>query len=64
MKTIALVAVITFVSGMAAASETKNVYRVFRLSANEVAVSCSNGADPTTFPKLTGQDALIISCGK
>lgn len=64
MKTIALVALITFACGVAVASGAKTDHTVCRISANEVAISCKNGGDPTTFPKLTGQDALLVSCGK
>jgi hypothetical protein len=39
-------------------------YKVFRLSSRQLAVVCLDGADPTIYPKLTGQDALVISCGK
>lgn len=64
MKTIILTAVLT-VAAVASieAAELKTIYKVFKLSPNELAVSCLNGADPTTYPKLLGSDALIISCG-
>jgi hypothetical protein len=65
MRILAAVALTVLVVAMLAKATTaKALYKVSRLSISEVAVSCENGADPTTYPKLNGLDALIISCGR
>ena len=65
MKTILTAAFVVIVFTLGCyASQTKTVYRVFKLTDHELAVTCTNGGDPTTQPKLTGEDALIISCGE
>jgi hypothetical protein len=67
MKTVIAVALLVMVAvtGYAAGSSTeKPLYKIFRLTRNQVAISCADGADPTLYPKRTGQDALIITCGE
>jgi hypothetical protein len=66
MKTILVIAVLVTVCTVSYAAGTtdKPVYKIFRLTRNEVAIACTNGGDPTFYPKQTGQDALIISCGE
>jgi hypothetical protein len=65
MKTtiITAVAILIFTLGCYA-GQSKTVYRVFKLTDHELAITCLNGGDPATMPKLTGEDALIVSCGE
>lgn len=56
------IVVILILVGAAIASErTQYIYKLSRLSATEVGISCTNGGDPTG--NKIG-DTLIISCGK
>ena len=60
-KTLAtLTAVLLFAGFALAQSKPKSIYKVFHFSANEVGITCQNGADPTG--RKVG-DILIISCG-
>jgi hypothetical protein len=65
MKTVIVSAVLAFVFAIGCfAGQTKTVYKVFRLTDSELAVTCQNGADPAIAPKPYGKSALIISCGE
>lgn len=43
-------------------AESKYVAKASHLGSYSIAVSCTNGADPTVAGKVG--DALIVSCGK
>jgi hypothetical protein len=57
----ALLAALLFAAAFAYGTQPKPNYRVTRLSANAVGVSCLNGGDPTG--RKVG-DVLILTCGE
>lgn len=60
MKTVAIAALV-LLAMIVGQAESKYILSSKRLSSTEVALSCSNGADPTG--RKIGE-TVIISCGK
>ena len=61
MKTLITLAAVIALAQVSGTAESKNILSGKRLSTTEVALSCSNGADPTG--RKIG-NTVIISCGR
>lgn len=61
MKKTYVVITLIVLSALAIA-ESKYICKVAHLGTNDIAVTCTNGADPTG-KKISG-NVLLISCGK